>query len=401
MTSPRFVTLSVRRCAPTGARSTEAPRLVPAQTALGAVATVHLARIATRPADKACAVPVESPFIGSHHYARQFTPCQVQEAAEDMAKASKQGGYYAVQKGRQTGIYKTWAECEAATKGYAGAVFKKFPTQDAAHDFVRGDGYGAPSVSSSSSSAHCSSHSSPPSSGTAYGQGKAKSAATTVLGERGPDRSTERYPGRPNTFNVFSSTSGSAKGAGSKRVVYCDGSSLGNGKQSARAGWGVYFDDPSLQHLNESRRLPGQVQTNNRAELMALIRAIQLSPNDGRELVLLSDSRYSMDCVNKWLPSWRKNDFVTSQGTPVQNKDLIMKLDHELNSRSPRPKLEYVQAHAGIEGNEIVDRMAKYGASLPASDSNDLASRSSAPESHVRLSELESLVEKKPTSTPW
>lgn len=30
-----------------------------------------------------------------------------------------------------------------------------------------------------------------------------------------------------------------------------------------------------------------------------------------------------------------------------------------------RPRLEYVKGHAGIHGNEMVDRMAKHGAALP------------------------------------
>ncbi|MDG4657823.1 ribonuclease H family protein [Ectobacillus antri] len=36
--------------------------------------------------------------------------------------------YYVVWKGRKTGIFNTWAECEAQTKGFTGARFKSFPT---------------------------------------------------------------------------------------------------------------------------------------------------------------------------------------------------------------------------------------------------------------------------------
>ncbi|QXM07112.1 viroplasmin family protein [Crassaminicella indica] len=34
--------------------------------------------------------------------------------------------FYAVRKGRQTGIFMTWAECEKAVKGYSGAEYKSF-----------------------------------------------------------------------------------------------------------------------------------------------------------------------------------------------------------------------------------------------------------------------------------
>ena len=32
--------------------------------------------------------------------------------------------YYAVKQGVKPGIYKTWAECEAQTKGFSGAQYK-------------------------------------------------------------------------------------------------------------------------------------------------------------------------------------------------------------------------------------------------------------------------------------
>ena len=71
-----------------------------------------------------------------------------------------------------------------------------------------------------------------------------------------------------------------------------------------------------------------------------------------------------MDAVHKWLPNWRNRGFKTVEGKDVQNRDLIEQLDREMQRRVPEPKLDYVKGHAGIDGNEIVDRMAKYGASL-------------------------------------
>lgn len=45
-----------------------------------------------------------------------------------MKKADKNKYFYAVQVGKKPGIYKTWAECEEQTKGFNGAIFKKFIT---------------------------------------------------------------------------------------------------------------------------------------------------------------------------------------------------------------------------------------------------------------------------------
>jgi len=40
--------------------------------------------------------------------------------------------YYVVWKGRRTGIFNSWKECEVQVKGFAGAQFKAFPTRELA-----------------------------------------------------------------------------------------------------------------------------------------------------------------------------------------------------------------------------------------------------------------------------
>lgn len=46
--------------------------------------------------------------------------------------------YYAVQKGRKTGVFMSWAECQEQTKGFSGAVFKSFTSKAEAEAFVQG-----------------------------------------------------------------------------------------------------------------------------------------------------------------------------------------------------------------------------------------------------------------------
>ena len=47
--------------------------------------------------------------------------------------------FYAVRIGRTPGVYASWAECEAETKGFPGAVFKSFKTRPEAEAFVKGE----------------------------------------------------------------------------------------------------------------------------------------------------------------------------------------------------------------------------------------------------------------------
>ena len=45
---------------------------------------------------------------------------------------------YAVKKGKTTGIFRTWAECSSAVRGYSGAQYKGFSTMDEAEQYLYG-----------------------------------------------------------------------------------------------------------------------------------------------------------------------------------------------------------------------------------------------------------------------
>lgn len=47
--------------------------------------------------------------------------------------------YYAVKRGRKSGIYATWAECKKQVDGFSGAIYKSFTDYDAAFQFVKGE----------------------------------------------------------------------------------------------------------------------------------------------------------------------------------------------------------------------------------------------------------------------
>lgn len=47
--------------------------------------------------------------------------------------------YYAVKKGRKTGLFTTWSECEAEVKGYSGALYKSFSTEKEAKAWLMPD----------------------------------------------------------------------------------------------------------------------------------------------------------------------------------------------------------------------------------------------------------------------
>ncbi len=47
--------------------------------------------------------------------------------------------FYAVKKGKQTGIFNTWDECKKQVTGFSGAVYKSFTKKEDAEAFINGD----------------------------------------------------------------------------------------------------------------------------------------------------------------------------------------------------------------------------------------------------------------------
>lgn len=140
--------------------------------------------------------------------------------------------------------------------------------------------------------------------------------------------------------------------------IYTDGACSGNRRNSssARAGVGVYFG--ADHELNYSAPLRVGPHTNQRAELEALLVAMELIEVHALgAAVIWSDSQYSIDCVTKWCVAWERNGWINSKHEPVQNQDLIKPLLAALR-RHPEVQLKKVKGHSGVAGNEAADRLA-------------------------------------------
>lgn len=117
---------------------------------------------------------------------------------------------------------------------------------------------------------------------------------------------------------------------------------------------------------NISEPLEGTPQTNNRAELTGLLRALQIAPKD-RDLEIITDSNYSINCVTVWYKSWMGKKWKTSTGKDVENQDLIKdirKLIEEREGLEIGTTFTWIKGHAQDPGNEAADRLAVAGAQL-------------------------------------
>ena len=120
--------------------------------------------------------------------------------------------------------------------------------------------------------------------------------------------------------------------------------------------------------------------TNNRMELMAVLRAIEDNPD--RPLVVVMDSTYVKDGLEKWSRNWVRNDWLTKDKKPVKNQEIWKPL---LAARDARPDVSFawVKGHSGDPMNDLVDelavrerdahRAAAGGASAPSSGGGKLA----------------------------
>ena len=113
--------------------------------------------------------------------------------------------------------------------------------------------------------------------------------------------------------------------------------------------------------------IPPGKQTNNRAELTAIILAVRKAmawPKEFRLLVVHSDSRLCIDGINKWLPLWEADGW-TRRGNRLENADLWQVMKRALTALADagiEVEFRYVHAHIGVYGNERADRLAKAAA---------------------------------------
>ncbi len=171
--------------------------------------------------------------------------------------------------------------------------------------------------------------------------------------------------------------------------VYTDGSCINNGKPGAAAGYGAYFgpDDPR----NMSAVVPSgdglPPPTNQRAELLAIFKTLELMQNDSRALEIYCDTQYSIDCISSWIYGWKRNGWKTTQKTDVLNRDLIEPIYDAIVERRARFgddafNIVKVKAHSGNAGNDAADALAKAAIGLKPDRS---ASQKGAPPSKKPL----------------
>ena len=134
--------------------------------------------------------------------------------------------------------------------------------------------------------------------------------------------------------------------------VYTDGACKGNPGQG---GWGALI----IENDTEREIYGGESNTtNNRMELMAVIKALELL-KEQNNITVYTDSTYVQKGISEWIINWKRNGWKSSNKKSVKNKDLWVELDNLNDQMSV--KWQWIKGHAGHSGNERADYLANLG----------------------------------------
>lgn len=113
--------------------------------------------------------------------------------------------------------------------------------------------------------------------------------------------------------------------------IAIDGACRRNGKPDCTASGGVF-----IKHLDDDYCVATKVlsayeynSTNQRGELLALLKALEYIYSADMEACVVTDSEYIFNAMTKkWYDSWRNNNWCTRAGDPAKNVDIWREIAH-------------------------------------------------------------------------
>ena len=237
--------------------------------------------------------------------------------------------FYVVWKGAKTGVFSTWSEVQSHTQGRADAQFMGFPSkEEAASAFA-----------------------------STYTKALMKRSLANKGGSASKASTKSINTKKTNTTSSNKSVSATTSTVNAEIQIYCDGACSPNPGKSG-TGLAVY------QQGKISALYYGLYQangTNNTAELNGLLYAFKLAKkylSKVEKVQVLSDSKYSIDCITKWAKGWQAKGWTRGKGEEIKNLALIKECFSLYQEIKTQLVISHVKGHANIEGNELSDRMA-------------------------------------------
>lgn len=155
--------------------------------------------------------------------------------------------------------------------------------------------------------------------------------------------------------------------------IFTDGSARANGTVQCTSRWARVLLDFSTGRIDVETGTPQASQSNNRAELCAILAALEdVSEESGRDIFIISDSKYAIGVITQWYSNWIRRNNLSKK----KNLDIIERIMAAFDYASKKNKIEFkhIRAHTNII-NPDDDRFLWLG--------NYLADYYAAPESFV------------------
>lgn len=227
--------------------------------------------------------------------------------------------FYVIWKGAKTGVFSSWAEIKKHTYGQSDAQFMGFSTKAEAE--------------------------------AAYAL-----TYTKALMKRSLANQSKPLADKPSR-NVSYSNEQVNKAQKADIQIYCDGACSPNPGKSG-TGLAVYHQGKVNALYYGLYQANG---TNNTAELNGLLYAFKLAKqylDQNIKIQILSDSKYSIECITKWAKNWQAKGWTRGRGEEIKNLALIQACFALYQEIKKHLIITHVKGHANIEGNELSDRMA-------------------------------------------
>ncbi|WOH39422.1 ribonuclease H family protein [Thalassotalea fonticola] len=228
--------------------------------------------------------------------------------------------YYVVWKGTKTGVFDAWSTVQSLTSGQADAQFMGFPSK-----------------------------------------AEAEAAFQSTYSKALMKRSLTKSPNQSSTTTSKTKPASSSKTAIPAKIsdinIYCDGACSPNPGKSG-TGMAVYVKNELKELWYGLHQAMG---TNNTAELNGMLEAFRYASPfiaKGQTVQVLSDSKYSIDCITKWAKGWQAKGWTRGKGEEIKNLEIIKECFTLYKQLNANLIISHVKGHANIEGNELSDRMA-------------------------------------------
>jgi ribonuclease HI len=131
-----------------------------------------------------------------------------------------------------------------------------------------------------------------------------------------------------------------------RNYIFTDGAATSNGKPGCASAWAFYHVDPTgrtYESAGITELDAANTTSNNRAELTGILRALEYIEADSEaKYVLISDSQYSINCIETWYAGWVKSpDKLVGK----KNLDLISRAHKLYSALAVRVEFRHMRSH--------------------------------------------------------